>query len=318
MRNAVRLILVVMLLISLAANAFMYQRFRNRRVVMTYNNHAITQQDYYDYMTQNSGPSVKFSMIQRYMLDDEAAKRNLTPDAKEVDEAFNQMRELNLQFAQELAAQPWMEPEYKARIKQQMEDIRLRTADIPVSEDQIKEQYNMEPQAFDTPAKARVRMALIYNLSDLDKIKELMEKDVSPTLIQTNFPTSVRFVGDDNETQSHIPGQVFTFVQPFGTQQNAQIFAMKKGQVQVFPPDVFSKAGAQKLVIRMINDVTPGSKADLNDKKTHEKVREVVAGKRAKPPLEYLNKVWGDGGNFKSEDPNDKQIINQFLGKKAH
>ena len=36
MRNAVRLILVVMLLISLAANAFMYQRFRNRRVVMTY------------------------------------------------------------------------------------------------------------------------------------------------------------------------------------------------------------------------------------------------------------------------------------------
>ena len=309
MRNAVRLILVVLLLISLAANAFMYQRFRNRRVVMSYNNHAITQQDVYDYMTQNSGPAVKFSMIQRYMLDDEAAKRNLVPDPKEIDEVFNQMRELNLQFAQELATQPGMEPEYKARIKQQMEDIRLRTVDIPVSEDQIKEEYNAQPQAFDTPAKAHTRLALIYNISDIDKIKELMEKDVSPTLIQTNFPKSVRFVGDND---------VFTFVQPFGTQQNAQIFAMQPDQVQVFPPDVFAKAGAQKLVIRLIGKIVQGSKADLNDKKTHEKVREAVAGKRAKPPLEYLNKVWGDGGNFKSEDPRDKENINQFLGKKAH
>lgn len=315
MRNAVRLILVVLLLISLAANAFMYQRFRNRRVVMSYGTHAITQQDVYDYLTQNSGPAVKFSMIQRYMLDDEAAKRNLVPDPKEVDEALSQMRELNLQFAQQIAAQPWMEAEFKARIKQQMEDIRLRTADIPVSEDQIKEEYNAQPQAFDTPAKARTRLAMVTNLSDIDKIKELLDKDVSPTLIQTNFPLSVRFVGDDDQTQSHLPGPVFTFVQPFGTKQNAQIFAMKPGQVQVFPPDVFAQAGAQKLLVRLI-DIKPGSKADLNDKKTHEKLRETVAAKRAKPSMEYLNKLWGDGSNFKSEDPRDKDIINQFLGKK--
>jgi hypothetical protein len=109
---------------------------------------------------------------------------------------------------------------------------------------------------------------------------------------------------------------VFTFVQPFGTKQNAQIFAMKDGQVQIFPPDVFAQAGAQKLLIRLI-DIKLGSKADLNDKKTHEKLREAVAAKRAKPSLEYLNKIWGDGANFKSEDARDKQIINQYLGKRS-
>ena len=307
MRNAVRLILVVLLLISLAANAFMYQRFRNRRVVMAYNNHNVTQQDVYDYLLQNSGPAVKFNMVQRYMLDDEAAKRGVTPDPKDVQEAFDQMRELNLQFAQQLTAQPWMEAEFKARIKQQLEDIRLRTLDIPVSEDQIKEEYNAQPQAFDTPSKAHTRLALIKNIGDIDKIKELMEKDVNPQLIQTNFPTSVQFLGDND---------VFTFVQPFGSKQNAQIFALKPGQVQVFPPDVFAQTGAQKLLIRLI-DIKEGSKADLNDKKTHEKLRQAVAAKRAKPSMEYLNKLWGDGANFKSEDAKDKIIINQFLGKRS-
>ena len=307
MRNTVRLVLVVLLLISLAANAFMYQRFRNRRVTMSYNNHNVTQQDIYDYLLQNSGPAVKFNMIQRYMIEDEAKKRGVVPDSKEVDEAYNQMRELNLQFAQQVAAQPFMEPEFKARIKQQIEDIRLRTIDIPVSEDQIKEEYNAQTQAFDTPAKAHTRLALIINISDIDKIKELMEKDVSPQLIQTNFPSSVRFVGDND---------VFTFVQPFGSKQNAQIFAMKPGQVQVFPPDVFAQAGAQKLLIRLV-DIKEGSKADLNDKKTHEKLREAVAAKRAKPSTEYLNKLWGDGSNFKSEDPKDKMIIDQYLKKRS-
>lgn len=305
MRNAVRLILVVMLLISLAANAFMYQRFRNRRVVMTYNNHAVTQQDIYDYLSQNSGPAVKFNMIQRYMLEDEANKRNVAPDPKEVDETFNEMRELNLQFAQQVAAQPFMEAEYKARIRQQMEDVRLRTIDIPVSEDQIKEEYNAQPQAYDTPAKAHTRLALVTNLNDLSKIKNLMEKDVSINLIQSNLPSSVRFVGDNN---------VFTFVQPFGTKQNAKIFDMKPGQVQEFPPDVFAQAGAQKLLVRLM-DIQPGKKADLNDKKTHEKLRETVAAKRAKPSAEYLNKLWGSGEGFKSEDQNDKPMIEHFLGK---
>ncbi len=305
MRNAVRLILVVMLLISLAANAFMYQRFRNRRVVMTYNNHAVTQQDIYDYLSQNSGPAVKFNMIQRYMLEDEANKRKVAPDPKEVDEAFNEMRELNLQFAQQVAAQPFMEAEYKARIRQQMEDVRLRTIDIPVSEDQIKDEYNAQPQAYDTPAKAHTRLALVTDLNDLDKIKQLMEKNVSINLIQSNFLSSVRFVGDNN---------VFTFVQPFGTKQNAKIFDMKPGQVQEFPPDVFAQAGAQKLLVSLM-DIQPGKKADLNDKKTHEKLRETVAAKRAKPSAEYLNKLWGSGEGFKSEDQNDKPMIEHFLGK---
>ena len=50
-------------------------------------------------------------MVQRYMLEDEANKRKVAPDPKEVDEAYNEMRELNLQFAQQIAAQPFMEAE---------------------------------------------------------------------------------------------------------------------------------------------------------------------------------------------------------------
>ena len=79
-----------------------------------------------------------------------------------------------------------------------MEDVRLRTADVPVSEDQIKEEYDAQPQAFDTPAKAHTRLALITKLNDLDKIKQLMEKDVShqPDSEQLSQDFWCQFVGD--------------------------------------------------------------------------------------------------------------------------
>ena len=102
MQNIFRTVLIVALIVSLFANLFMYQRYRNRRVYMTVNKHSVTQQDIYDYLVQDKGPVVKLVLTERYMLDDEAKKHNLVPTAAEVQDRLNEERERNWQFARQM------------------------------------------------------------------------------------------------------------------------------------------------------------------------------------------------------------------------
>ena len=304
MRNLLRTVIIVALLVSLAANLFMYQRYRNRRVYMTVNNHAVTQQDIYDYLVQDKGPIVKLVLTERYMIDDEAKKRNLAPTDAEVQERLTEEREHSWQFARQLSTNPWMEEEFKNRFRQDIETARLLTADIAVSEDQINEEYATHPQLYDTPAKAYCNLALLKSTNNLDNIKQLMEKEISPITIAGNYSTDVVFLGDNVlNAQSYI----FIFFQYFGTQQNQTIFTMKPNEVKELPPSEFEREGIAKLLVRMIK-IEPGKKADLKDKKIHEKLRQAVALQRSLPVQEYMMKLWAKT-TFNSEDPNDRKYI---------
>jgi len=308
MQNIFRTVLIVALIVSLFANLFMYQRYRNRRVYMTVNKHSVTQQDIYDYLVQDKGPVVKLVLTERYMLDDEAKKHNLVPTAAEVQDRLNEERERNWQFARQMTTNPWMDEEYKNRFRQEIETARLLTNDIPVSEDQINEEYATRPQLYDTPAKAYCNLALLKSTSNLDNVKLLLEKGISPITIAGNYPNEVIFLGDNVlGTQSNI----FIFFQPLGSQQNQAIFSLKPDEVKEMPPDEFAREGIAKLLVRMVK-LEPGKKANLKDPKTHEKLRQAVAIKRSLPLQQYLMKLWGNT-EFTSEDPNDKKYIERML-----
>ena len=294
MRNLLRTALIVALLISLGANVFMYQRYRNRRVYMTINNHSVTQQDIYDRLIQQSGEPVKAQLTERHLLEDEAQKQKLVPTDAEIQELYNQQREGNWQFARQMALNPWSEIEAKNGIRQKLELVRLLTAKVPVTEDQIKEEYATQPSAFDTPNKAYCYLALIRKDSDnLDNIKQLMEKGISTASIQQNYPEDVFFLGDntiaDNGTNIT---NLFIVRQPLGSQQGKAIFDLKPGTVAVLPAGEFATQGFKNAIVRMVK-VVPGHKADLNDPKTHELIRMVVAQKRATNPKEYHAQIVG-------------------------
>ncbi len=314
MQSILRVLIIVALLISLAANMFMYQRWRNRRTVMNVNAHNVTQQDVYDYLTNKYGENVKLEMVERYMIEDEAQKKKLAPSNEEVQAQVNDTLEKNWQMQRTMAVNPWKAQDLQDTVRQNIEIARLLTADVPVTPDQIKEEYNAHPQEFDTPAKAYIQMALLKSASNADNIKKLMTSGVSVDTIGMNYREDVVFLGSN--TTKDLGGKdvsnVFLSFQPFGTQINQQIFSLKPNDVVVLPPpQEFVKQGISNLVVRMIK-IEPGKKADLNDPKTKERLTQQVAAKRAQNTQEYLLKLWGDT-DFRSEDPRDKDTLQKML-----
>ena len=314
MQNILRILIIAGLLISLAANLFMYQRWRNRRSVMNINAHAVTQQDVYDYLTNKYGENVKLELVQRYLIEDEAQKRKLAPSDKEVQERIDEQMERNWQMARSMAINPWKAQDVRDTTRESIELTRLLTDGVPVTDDQIKEEYGAHPQDFDTPNKAYVYMALLKNSNNLENIKKLMTGGVSLETIATNYRDDVIFLGSNTtkDATGKDVSNVFISFQPLGTQQNQAIFNLKPDQVIALPPpQEFSSQGITNLVIRMIK-VEPGKKADLNDPKTKDRLTQAVAMKRAKNPQEYMQTLWSNA-EFHSEDPHDKDSIQKML-----
>jgi len=310
MANIIRNILIVALIVSLATNLFMYQRFRNRRVFMSINGHNITQQDIYDYLVQDKGEIVKVILIQRILIDDAAKKKNLVPSEEEITDRMNEEKEQRWQFARQMSINSWLETEYRARYKQEIEFARLLTADIPVTEEQIQEEYKAQQPAYDTPSKAYCYLALLRNTSNQDNIKQLLEKNLSPTTIQGNYNNDVVFLGDNKLDDK---ANTFIFFQPFNTKQNEQIFKLKPNEVISVPPGQFAQEGFRGLLVQLLK-IVPGKKADLNDKKTHEKLKLAVALKRAPNKQQFLVTLWDNAkDSFQSEEKNDRQYIERIL-----
>ena len=292
----VRVLLIVALIISVLGNVILWAKYGNRRAVVTVNGAGISKRDIDDYLLQQAGPTVKATMVQRALIDQEAKAKGVLPTQADIDEEFNLQKETNFRFAQEVNANPWIGGEAKRRIAEQISKIRLLTKDVPVTDEELKEEYTSAAARYDIPNKAKVHLAIVTDPNKVNEIKQLMSSNppVSPTVIMQQYRTVVAFLGDENK---------FTFVQPFGMPQNKEVFAMKPNAVKVFPPAEFAQMGAKAILIRML-EVIPGKKANLNDPKIKEKLRIQVAARRAKPWQEYFSTLWANS-KVTTENPQD-------------
>jgi hypothetical protein len=296
----VQVLLAVALFISLLANVIMYAKWGNRRSIISVNEVGITKRDVDDYLLQQAGPNVKAKMVQRLIVRLEAEKQGVAPSQADIDEEYNLQKEINWQFAQQVNNNPWIAGEQKNNIAEQLAMVRLRAKGVPVTDEEIKEEYAANPARYDTPNKAKVNLGVVTDASKVNDIKQLLSSTppVSPTVIMTQYRSAVQFLGDDNK---------FTVFQPFGTNQGKDIFSMKPNEVKVSGPGQFQKAGAKALLVRMI-EVIPGKKADLNDPKTKEKLRLQIAIRRAKPWQEIFSQLWADY-KVKTENPQDLKYM---------
>ena len=297
----VRVLLIAALIISVLGNVVLWTKFANRRSVVTVNGAGISKKDIDDYLLQQAGPNVKANMVQRKLIDQEAQAKGVAPTSAEIDEEYNLQKEVDFRFAQNVNSNPWLVGEAKGRIAERMAQMRLLTKDVPVTDDEIKEEYTTQAARYDTPNKAKVHFALIMDQTKVQEIKQLMSSNppVSPTVIMQQYNKAVAFLGDENK---------FTFVQHFGTQESKDVFNMKPNAVKVFPvPQQFAQAGAKAIVVRML-EVIPGKKADVNDPKTKEKIRMQIAMRRAKPWQEYFSSMYANA-KIDTENPQDKKMM---------
>ena len=309
-------LLVLLLIGSLIVNAITVTKLKNKRPIFTVNGQGITKKDLDDFLENKEGPSVKAEMVRRMLVDQEAKKQNVTPTDADVNEAFETQKEDNWQFAFNVNRSPWTTDETKKDIKMRLSATRLTLKDVPVADSEIKELYDKQAAAFDTPDKARGQLAVIADPTNtqqtMQEVVTLLSKNppVAPAAIMTQFPQKVFFLGNEYK---------FTFKRPFqykGAYPNKPlidfIYAIKPGQVKAFPatPDI-KQIGGKAIVYKML-EIVPGKKADLNDLKTKENIHNVLAAKRAKPFEEILSGIWART-TFDSDNPEDKKQIEAML-----
>ncbi len=300
-----RPLLGVVLVISLILNAILWARYRNQRMIMTVNGQSVTKRNMDDYLEQQFGPTYKAMIVQRMLIDQEAQKQGVSPSDTEVDEEFNNKRELDWQFANRIALSPMVAAESKNEIRQQLEQQRLLAKDITVTDEEIKDEYNTHPALYDTPAKATSLVAAVLNDAHTEEIRQMMARNdppVNPAAVMQQFPREVVFIGDSNR---------FTFVQPYGSDMNRDIFTMEPNEVKVILPGDLAQQGARRLIVRL-QSIQSGRKADLNDPKTLTKIKLNVALRRSKPLAELLAQLWASC-KFVSEDPSDKALIERLF-----
>jgi hypothetical protein len=302
----VRVLVVVALILSLFGNFVLYTKYRSSRAIFSVNGDGVSRRDIDNHLEQQAGPNVKAQFVERILVNQEAKKLGVAPTQAEIDDEYNRRREENWQFARQVDFNPWIGGEAKKQIQQEYAKIRILAKDVPVTEEEMQEEYRQNPARYDTPAKAKTNLAVVLNSGVIGDIKQLLEKKdppVSPSVIMTQYRTGVTFLGHENK---------FTFLQPHGnTKVNAEIFKMKKDDVKQFPPGEFARQGAKAIIVRML-EVTPGKKADLNDAKTKEKLRISVAARRWKPWQEKLSELWANA-TFTSENQEDKKNIEMVM-----
>ena len=307
-------VLIVLLLVSVIANGVMYLKFRSHRAIITVNGAGLSKYDLDNYLETIYGVDYKATFTRRALIHDAAAKSHLSPTAEEVNQKFQEAKQMNWQYANTMNNNPWLGDEGRKSIQENIELKRLIAKDIPVTDDDIKDEYKLQPAAYDTPSKAEAEVALLKNGPHIDDIVRLMSTDppVKPSAIMANYRGEVRFLGDNN---------IYTFVQHFGTPEQSLVFNMKVGEVRrmAAPPEI-KQAGFNLMAVRL-NKIIPGHKADLTDPKlaasdprekdyqaTQEALHLNVAIKRANSPQELLQSLMKTA-KIDVEDPNDLENI---------
>jgi hypothetical protein len=306
-------VLIVLLLISLIANGVMYLKFRSHRSILTVNGVGLSKYDLDTYLETIYGVDYKAIFTRRTLIHDAATKAALSPSDDEVNQKFQEAKQVNWQYASTMNNNPWLADEGRKSLRENMELQRLQVKGVPYTEDDLRDEYKLQPAVYDTPSRAEAEVALLKNSHNAEIIKLIGDDPpVKPSAIMSNFRGEVRFLGDNN---------VYTFVQHFGTPEQGLVFGMKPGEVKQIPaPAEVKSAGFTTMVVRL-NKIIPGHKAEWIDPKlpptdqrekdykaTQEALRMSVALKGANSAQELLRSLM-QNATFDVEDPVDLENI---------
>jgi hypothetical protein len=307
-------VLIVLLLISVIANGVMYLKYRSHRPILTVNATTLSKNDMDGYLEIIYGVDYKAIFTRRTLIHDAAIKAAVSPSDEEVNQKFQEAKQINWQYATTMNNNPWLADEGRKTLRENIELQRIQAKGIPYTDDDLRDEYKLQPAVYDTPSKAVAEVALLKNGIHNAEIIKLIGADppVKPSAIMSSYRGEVRFLGDNN---------IYTFVQHFGTMEQGLVFTMKPGEVKQMPaPAEVKSAGFTTMVVRL-NKIIPGHKAEWTDPKqpvndqrqkdykaTQEALRMNVALKRANPAQELLRSLM-QSAKLEAEDQADIENI---------
>ena len=304
--RAAKPLIGVVLGVSILLNAVLVVKIRGRRAIMQVDGVSVSRNDMNRTLELEFGPQYKANFVARILLSKEAVKQGVEPTDAEVSEQFENQKELDWTYAQRLMRAPWLADEARAEIKMQMEESRLLTHGIDVTEDEIRTEYQQNHAQYDTPTKAKCAVAVVLADSRIEDIRRMLASQnppYSPAKIMENYPREVVFLGDNYR---------FTFAQPFETDYSSALFKMELKSVKVEnPPADLARQGARKVLIR-VDEIIKGHRADLTDPAILKKIKINIGRRRARPSSELMSELWKNA-NLVFDDPSDKVNIERIL-----
>ena len=155
--------LIVVLMISLIANAVMFLKWRSGRPILSVNGSHMSKNDLDVYLESIYGIDYKANFVRRTIVHDAAEKLKKAMTPEEVNQKFQEAKKMQWTYANTVNSSPWLAEEARRTIQEQMELARICANEVPVTPDDVRDEYNLNPAKYDTPSQAETEVALLKN-----------------------------------------------------------------------------------------------------------------------------------------------------------
>lgn len=294
----VRGLVIVVLILSLAANAIMYMRYARGRTILRINDHVITTKDFNAFMSMRWGVEAMANMVQQDLPVQACQKAGIKLDMSEIDQRINAMKEANPNIATQFRREPYREEDYRKLLTAALALDELRAKDVTVTEDEVRDYFNQNPGKWDTPDKLEIQAVICKDNDTATRAMQLLKSGVSDmAVVQQQLDprgATARVLGIDGKVVVSKP-----VGKPSPNPEINKLFAMKDGDVgRMDSPRAIE-------VVRRVR-LIPGKVATLAD--VRPKVERELKLTRALPPKEVLRKLW-DSARIETDDPRAKEEI---------
>ncbi|MEP6757359.1 MAG: hypothetical protein ABJA67_17785 [Chthonomonadales bacterium] len=317
----IRTILIVLLVISVAANVFLYAKNARRQMQIKINNKVITKKEYHDWLEQHDGSQMMALMTKYYLLTGAAEKLNIAPSKEEVDKEMANRVESNPNLATQFQFQPWMKEDNRRDIEMALCAINLTTKDVLVTDDELNEFFASNPSKWDESTKYHTKVLIARDADTADRVQGVVQNLVRPAG-SSGAPNQKYPVPDLAPVQAQFEPKVdLLFQHTDGTWIISRPITASTGdpildEVNKMKPGDVIKMGLPGVpgnyLIIALESVELGKKATLSDQDIKKRVQRDFKMTRAQPLNELLRTLF-DSATIDTDPPDAKKMVENLL-----
>ena len=235
---AVAVVLSLLLVGSLCANALLYLRYSTSRPLVTVAGEVITKKQYQDQLESQSGQDVLNKMVMTRLIMRAAAQAGVTPTPQDVDAQIAEMERRTPQVLTPYMQDSGKMAAFKQDLAAQIALENLRIEQVPPGSVDVRGYYARHKVEFVLPQQVKTTTVVANNTTDAATAADLLQQNVPSDVIARQPRLRVIGVNGWNPDLSSLSPVV-------KKQISKTLSAMKVGDVHVF------QSGPLSLVVRV-------------------------------------------------------------------
>lgn len=183
MKSFTARILLVLLVLSVAANVLLYLRWSTSRPLVTVGSAVITKKQFQDQMEHDEGQPVLTKLVFTSLVSQAAAREGLTPTASDIDGRIEALQRQSPQVIAPYVSDPVKMAQFRQDLGTEMALENLRIHDVALSPAQITEYYSRHKTDFALPEQTLTTTVVSPNATDAATATALLRQNTPPDVI---------------------------------------------------------------------------------------------------------------------------------------